>query len=98
MQATLSGKFYYIHTYGCQANVRDEESMAGLLESAGMKRTDMAVDASVIILNTCAIRANAEDKLFGEIGSIKALKRLNKDLIVIISGCMVQQESALEKT
>ncbi|HKM02504.1 MAG TPA: tRNA (N6-isopentenyl adenosine(37)-C2)-methylthiotransferase MiaB [Bacilli bacterium] len=97
VQATLSGKFYYIHTYGCQANVRDEESMAGLLESAGMKRTDMAVDASVIILNTCAIRANAEDKLFGEIGSIKALKRLNKDLIVIISGCMVQQESALEK-
>lgn len=94
---TLGGKFYYIHTYGCQANIRDEESMAGLLESAGMIRTEDVKAATVVILNTCAIRANAEEKLFGEVGSLKALKRDNHDLIVIISGCMVQQESALEK-
>lgn len=93
----LGGKFYYIHTYGCQANIRDEESMAGLLESAGMIRTNEVATASVVILNTCAIRANAEDKLFGEVGSLKVLKRNNKDMIIIISGCMVQQENALEK-
>jgi len=93
----LGGKFYYIHTYGCQANIRDEESMAGLLESAGMLRTSEVKAASVVILNTCAIRANAEDKLFGEVGSLKVLKRANKDMIIIISGCMVQQENALEK-
>ena len=97
VQSTLGGKYYYIHTYGCQANIRDEESMAGLLESAGMLRTSDVKAASLIILNTCAIRANAEEKLFGEVGSLKALKRDNKDLIVIVSGCMVQQESALER-
>lgn len=97
VQERLGGKHYFIHTYGCQANIRDEESMAGLLEAAGMVRTDNVKEASVIILNTCAVRANAEEKLFGEIGNLKALKKTNQDLVVIISGCMVQQESALEK-
>lgn len=94
---TMGGKFYFIHTYGCQANIRDEESMAGMLESAGMIRTHDVKMASIVILNTCAIRANAEEKLFGEVGSLKALKKDNSELIVIVSGCMVQQESALEK-
>ena len=97
VQTHLAGKYYFIHTYGCQANIRDEESMAGLLETAGMLRSDDVKTASVVILNTCAIRANAEEKLFSEVGSLKALKKANEHLIVIISGCMVQQESALEK-
>lgn len=97
VQTHLAGKYYFIHTYGCQANIRDEESMAGLLETAGMLRSDDVKSASVVILNTCAIRANAEEKLFGEVGSLKALKKANEHLIVIISGCMVQQESALER-
>ena len=71
--------------------------MAGMLESAGMIRTHDVKMASIVILNTCAIRANAEEKLFGEVGSLKALKKDNSELIVIVSGCMVQQESALEK-
>lgn len=97
VQTHLAGKYYFIHTYGCQANIRDEESMAGLLETAGMLRSDDVKTASVVILNTCAIRANAEEKLFGEVGSLKALKKANEHLIVIISGCMIQQESALER-
>ena len=96
VQTHLAGKYYFIHTYGCQANIRDEESMAGLLETAGMLRSDDVKTASVEILNTCAIRANAEEKLFSEVGSLKALKKANEHLIVIISGCMVHQESALE--
>lgn len=97
VKETLSGKKFLIKTFGCQANIRDEESMAGLLSAANMTRTETLNDASVIILNTCAIRENAEHKLFGQVGNLKALKAANKDLIIIISGCMVQQESALEK-
>ena len=93
----LSGKKFLIHTFGCQANVRDEESMAGLLNAAQMERTENLNEASVIILNTCAIRENAEQKLFGQVGNLKALKAANNDLIIIISGCMVQQEEALAK-
>ena len=97
VEAKLKGKSFLIRTFGCQANIRDEESMAGLLVAAGMSRTEELSEASVIILNTCAIRENAEHKLFGQVGNLKALKRANKDLIIIISGCMVQQESALLK-
>ncbi|MDY0214860.1 MAG: tRNA (N6-isopentenyl adenosine(37)-C2)-methylthiotransferase MiaB [Bacilli bacterium] len=97
VKETLNGKKFLIKTFGCQANIRDEESMAGLLSAANMTRTETLNDASVIILNTCAIRENAEHKLFGQVGNLKALKAANKDLIIIISGCMVQQESALEK-
>lgn len=97
VKETLHGKAFLIRTFGCQANVRDEESMAGLLSAAGMVRTEDIASASVIILNTCAIRENAEQKLFGQVGNLKALKAANKDLIIIVSGCMVQQESALEK-
>lgn len=93
----LKGKHFVIRTFGCQANIRDEESMAGLLTIAGMTRSENINEASLIILNTCAIRENAEHKLFGQVGNLKALKRVNKDLIIIISGCMVQQESALAK-
>ena len=93
----LKGKHFVIRTFGCQANIRDEESMAGLLTIAGMTRSENINEASLIILNTCAIRENAEHKLFGQVGNLKALKRANKDLIIIISGCMVQQETALAK-
>ncbi|MCX5775915.1 MAG: tRNA (N6-isopentenyl adenosine(37)-C2)-methylthiotransferase MiaB, partial [Firmicutes bacterium] len=62
-----SGRHYFIHTYGCQANVRDEETMAGLLEKAGFQKAKTEQDADVIIINTCAVRENAEDKVFGQI-------------------------------
>ncbi|MCH5171328.1 MAG: tRNA (N6-isopentenyl adenosine(37)-C2)-methylthiotransferase MiaB [Erysipelotrichales bacterium] len=82
---------YFIRTYGCQANVRDEETMAGILEFAGFTKAKKIEDANIIILNTCAVRENAEDKVFGEIGQLKGLKHKGDDRIIAICGCMIQQ-------
>lgn len=91
-----NNKTYFIRTYGCQANVRDEETMRGLLEGVGFRNVDSEKDADVIILNTCAVRENAEDKVYGEIGNLKSLKANKKDLIIAICGCMVEQPEILE--
>ena len=90
------GKTYHIHTYGCQANYRDEEIMAGLLEKAGFCKVNSEKEADVIILNTCAVRENAEKKVFGKIGDLKSFKINNKNAIVAICGCMVQQKHIIE--
>ena len=90
------GKTYYIHTYGCQANYRDEEIISGILTKAGfIKARDE--NADIIILNTCAVRENAEDKVFGKIGELKAIKAKNKNAIIAICGCMVQQIHIINK-
>lgn len=90
------GKTYYIHTYGCQANYRDEEIISGILTKAGfIKASDE--NADIIILNTCAVRENAEDKVFGKIGELKAIKAKNKNAIIAICGCMVQQIHIINK-
>ena len=90
------GKTYYIHTYGCQANYRDEEIISGILTKAGfVKASDE--NADIIILNTCAVRENAEDKVFGKIGELKAIKAKNKNAIIAICGCMVQQIHIINK-
>lgn len=91
------GKTYFIRTYGCQANVRDEETIRGLLENVGFTQVQFEKDADVIIINTCAVRENAEDKVYGEIGNLKHLKAKNKDLIIGICGCMVEQPEILER-
>lgn len=82
---------YFIRTYGCQANIRDGETMAGMLEFAGFTPAKRIEDANVIILNTCAVRENAEDKVFGEIGQLKGLKHKGDDRVVAVCGCMIQQ-------
>ena len=91
------GKFYFIRTYGCQANVRDEETMKGILELAGFTLVEEEKDADIIIINTCAVRENAEDKVYGEIGNLKGLKSKKKDLVVALCGCMVEQPEILNK-
>lgn len=91
------GKTYFIHTYGCQANYRDEEIMAGIFEVAGFKKASDELKSDVIILNTCAVRENAEDKVFGHIGNLKALKQANRDSIIAVCGCMVQQKHIVDK-
>ena len=90
------GKKYYIHTYGCQANIRDEETMRGMLESVNYVKTDDASKADVIIINTCAVRENAEDKVYGEIGNLKKFRKANKKLVLAICGCMVEQPEILQ--
>lgn len=90
-------KKYALHTFGCQANVRDSEVMAGILESMGFITAMRDEEADIIILNTCAIRENAENKVFGHIGNLKHLKQKNPDLIIGIAGCMSQEEVVVNK-
>lgn len=88
----LSGKVFYAKTFGCQANVRDEETLDGLLLMAGLKKTDDPRKADLALINTCAVRENAEEKIYGEIGSFKENWEKNRDFILIVSGCVVQEE------
>ena len=97
LKGYAKGKSYFIFTFGCQANYRDEEVMGGILEKAGFKKADSLEEANIIILNTCAVRENAEDKVYGRIGELKALKAKNKDIIIAVCGCMVQQRHIIEK-
>ena len=92
-----TGKKYYIRTYGCQANVRDEETMRAMLEDVGYSLSEDVEVADVIIINTCAVRENAEDKVYGEIGNIKRLRQKNKKLVLAICGCMVEQPEILKR-
>ena len=88
------GKKYFLKTYGCQMNVHDSEEIAYILESVGMTPIDTIEGADVVVLNTCAIRENAHDKLYGFLGRCKHEKEVNNhDLIICICGCMPQEES-----
>lgn len=91
------GRTYFMRTYGCQANVRDGEVMAGILEDMGYTSCEDEMMADVILLNTCAIRENAENKVFGEIGNLKALKQQRPDLILAVCGCMMQEERVVQR-
>lgn len=90
------GKTYFIHTYGCQANYRDEEVMAGMLEHLGFKHAESIDKADVVILNTCAVRENAEQKVFGMIGELKKYKITDNSRVFCVCGCMVQQKHIIE--
>lgn len=91
------GKKYLIRTYGCQMNEHDTEVMAGIFEEIGYTSTDVEEEAEVILLNTCAIRENAENKVFGEIGHLKSLKREKPGLILGVCGCMAQEEAVVNR-
>lgn len=94
----ISNKFgknkkYFVRTYGCQMNEHDSEKICGMLESVGYKSTDDIESADIVILNTCAIRENAHDKVFGFLGVLKHIKdTTNPNLLVGICGCMAQEE------
>ncbi len=91
------GKTYRIETYGCQMNEHDTEVMSGLLEMIGYTSTEIIEEADIVILNTCAIRENAENKVFGKIGSLKHLKKENPEKIFAVCGCMSQEEDVVTK-
>lgn len=97
LKKLAQNKKYYIKTYGCQANVRDEETMRAMLEDVGYSYDENLESADVIIINTCAVRENAEDKVYGEIGNLKRLRKKNKNLILAICGCMVEQPEILKR-
>lgn len=92
-----AGRKFYIRTYGCQMNEHDTEVMAGIFMGLGYEYTDSVADADVILLNTCAIRENAENKVFGELGHLKPLKLEKPDLLIGVCGCMSQEESVVNR-
>lgn len=87
----------YLHTFGCQLNVADGEKLAGLLQEMGYGMTDDVNEASLILYNTCAVRENAEDRVFGTLGSIKKRKQENPGLILCVTGCMTAQKTIADK-
>lgn len=87
------GKKYFIRTYGCQMNVHDSEEIKGVLENLGFIETTNMEESDLVVLNTCAIRENAHDKVFGFLGRVKHLKKEKPELIVCVGGCMTQQDS-----
>ena len=90
-------KFFFIQTYGCQMNEEDSEKLSGMLKSIGYTRTEVKEEASIILFNTCCVRENAENKVYGNLGNLKKLKKKNPDLIIGICGCMMQQQGMADK-
>ena len=89
-------KKYMIMTFGCQLNENDSEKIAGMIENLGYEKTDDLSKCDLVVFNTCCVRENAEERLFGKIGEIKKLKE-ERGTIIAIGGCMMQEEHILEK-
>src|SRR5215216_4010176 len=89
----MSGR-YIVRTFGCQMNEHDSERIAGLLESDGYTATDDTAEADLVVLNTCCIRENADNKLYGTLGHLKALKDRNPSLQIAVGGCLAQKDGA----
>ena len=96
IDAIYTNKKYFLRTYGCQMNVHDSEQISFYLEKLGMISTDTLENADVVVLNTCAIRENAHDKVIGYLGRCKHLKKEKKDLIIVVMGCMASQVDVVE--
>ena len=87
-----NGKKFFVRTYGCQMNEHDSEKIKGMLKSVDFSEGTSVDDADIVILNTCAIRENAHDKVFGFLGVLKHLKQSKPDLLIGLCGCMAQEE------
>ena len=87
---------YYILTMGCQLNENDSEKISGMLNEMNYHETDNMEDADIIIFNTCCVRENAEQRLFGKVGEVKKIKE-KKNVILAICGCMMQEQAMLDK-
>jgi tRNA-2-methylthio-N6-dimethylallyladenosine synthase len=89
------GRRFYVRTFGCQMNEHDSERLAGLLSVEGMEPTDDLEQADVVVLNTCCIRENADNKLYGHLGRLKALKARRPALQIAVGGCLAQKDRDL---
>ncbi|MGZ4714992.1 MAG: tRNA (N6-isopentenyl adenosine(37)-C2)-methylthiotransferase MiaB, partial [Acidimicrobiia bacterium] len=83
---------FYVRTFGCQMNEHDSERIAGLLAADGLEATDDLESADVVVLNTCCIRENADNKLYGHLGHLKALKDRRPGLQIAVGGCLAQKD------
>ena len=91
------GKTYFVKTYGCQMNEHDSENIRALLEEMSFKPSEILEEADVILFNTCAIRENAHNKVFGYLGRMKHLKEERPNIILGLCGCMAQEESVVDE-
>lgn len=87
----------FVHAYGCQQNVSDAQRLEGLLAALGFSMTDDARAADLILLNTCAVRENAENRVLGNIGAMKSIKEARPGMIIAVCGCMTQQPQVAAK-
>lgn len=87
----------FVRTYGCQQNVADGEKIKGMLAEMGFAFTDDENEADFILFNTCAIREHAEDRVYGNIGALKNVKRRNPSVLIAVCGCMMEQERVAER-
>jgi tRNA-2-methylthio-N6-dimethylallyladenosine synthase len=92
---TREGRRYLVRTFGCQMNEHDSERVAGLLESDGMSRTEHLDEADVVFVNTCTIRENADNRLYGNLGQLKQLKDSNPSMLLVVGGCAAQKDREL---
>ncbi len=88
----MTEKTYLVRTFGCQMNEHDSERIAGLLEADGLRPAAGVDDADVVVLNTCCIRENADNKLYGNLGQLKALKQRRPDMQIVVGGCLAQKD------
>ena len=87
----------HVHNYGCQLNVTDGEKLKGILLQMGYGFTELPEEADLVIFNTCAVRENAEERVFGNLGFLKQYKEKKRDMIICVSGCMTEQSVIVEK-
>ena len=89
------GSTYFIRTFGCQMNAHDTERIAGLLDTDGMTRVNRVDDADLVVVNTCTIRDNADQKLYGYLGGLKAAKDMRPGMLIAVGGCAAQKDKDL---
>ena len=87
----------FVHTFGCQQNVADGQTLSGMLREMGFSFTDNPQEADFVILNTCAVREHAEDRVFGHLGALTHSKRANPEQVIAVCGCMAQEERVRNK-
>src|SRR5919199_493534 len=83
---------YVVRTFGCQMNEHDSERISGLLESGGFSRVTETADADVVVVNTCAVRENADHRLYGTLGHLKPVKERNPRMRIVVAGCLAQKD------
>src|SRR5215469_13787891 len=93
-EAPEGTRTYAVRTYGCQMNVHDTERISGLLEEAGYVRGDEADGVDLVVLNTCAVRENADNRLYGNLGHLRPVKVARPGMQIAVGGCLAQKDGA----
>ncbi|MGB2969412.1 MAG: tRNA (N6-isopentenyl adenosine(37)-C2)-methylthiotransferase MiaB, partial [Candidatus Nanopelagicales bacterium] len=89
---TADQRTFEVRTYGCQMNIHDSEHLGGLLAEAGYSQVDDGQTPDLIVFNTCAVRENADNRLYGNLGQLRPLKIANPDLQIAVGGCLAQKD------